>query len=97
MVTDMIPELIHEHMYDLLNNSNKSNNEYERQSRVNAYRNPVTKCQGGNQTTKTINTETTVVGEVVHQTGRNSTFATQSKLNADTAREEETPKICADR
>ena len=93
--------LIHEHMYDRLNESNNSNDGKEIkhvQERPNksGQTKPIKKNRKDDRKIKDINKEITDVDIVAHQTGQDNTYARQKWQNAEIVKEEDTMKKCAD-
>ena len=99
---ELITNLIHEYMYERLNESNNSNdgrkhNTYKNDNaNEDGLKNPVTKDLEKHRTVKNQNTKTTGADNAVHQIGQERTTAQQNPRSVVTAKEEETTKECAD-
>ena len=103
MTIETITALIHEHMYDRLNDSNNSNDGKEIEH--------VQERQHKRKWTVKSNADRTKRPEyqkqkprdsrcrqcVAHPTGRNNTYAQQKWQNVENAKEDDTTKRCEDR
>ena len=102
MTIEAITTLIHEHMYDRLNDSNNSNDGKEiRYVQERQYNRKWTERPDQDRTKrKPENTRykqaITVADNVVHRTGRDNITVQQKQLNAETAKEEDTTGKCAE-
>ena len=103
ITTETITALIHEHIYDRLNDSNDSNDGKEinhvkndRTSET-GRTNPMQTEQRKDRNTKSKSRETIDADNAGHRTGRDSAFAQQKWQNVEAAKEEATTKRCADR
>ena len=98
MTIETLTHLIHEYMFDRLNDSNNSNerrdvNLYKNgHRRENGQKNPVTKETKEDQTTTKKDIKTTVVDNAEHRTGPDNIHAPQNPWSEEIARREDTTK-----
>ena len=102
MTVETITAMIHEHMYDRLNDSNNSNDGKEiKHVQERPYKRKCTAKPDAERTKKrpeykNKSQKITDVDSAGHQIGRDSTLAQQKRQNAETVREEAIMKRCAD-
>ena len=103
MMIETITALIHEHMYDRLNDSNNSNDGREikhvqerNHTNDNGQTKPMQTKQRKDRITKNKSQKTTDVENVEHQIGQDNISAQQNQQNVENAKEEVTTKRCAD-
>ena len=102
MTIETITALIHEHMYDRLNESNKSNDGKEIKyvkvghTRESEQTKPIKISRNGDRKIKDINKEITDANIVAYQSGQDNTCAREKWQNPETVKEEDTMRKCAD-
>ena len=92
MTIETITDLIHEYLYDRLNDSNNSNDP----RKENGLKNPVTKEIKNDRNIKCKHTETTDADNAEHPTGQDNIYAQLEQQNSETVKRKETTKKCAD-
>ena len=96
---ETITAIIHEHMYDRLNESNNSNGKEmcrNGHTKESGQTKPIKRNRKDDRKIKDINKKTTDADNVAHQTGQDNTYARQKWQNAEIVKGEDTMKTCAD-
>ena len=100
MTKETKTDLIHEYMYDQLNDSNNSNDgrdvkHVQERPQKNGKKNPVTRKTKEDRSTTKKGTKITVVVNAKHQTGQDSMNVPPNPLNAETVKREDIyEKMC---
>ena len=98
MTIETITDLIHEYLYDRLNDSNNSNDGSDIKTykighrKENGQKNPFTKEIKEDRATTKKDTKTTVADNAEHRTGLHNTNVAQNLWSAEIARREDTTK-----